>query len=928
MTDPIAPSDQLLSLDELPSVPDVALRGPGRLASEASTTAAVDGVAVIFFDPTTQSPHLVFVSEGLATLLGSGVDELLGHSPAVIFPEDEAAIELEELRRTLGIGDPAAAPTPISAAPSVPAATPPAVTGELDPTETPSPTPPTTPTIDLDALEPGGPTPSPPNFPVADGSSETNGSGWADGPAGFDGSPGADGQPTTELDLAKSPVVDLDALADAAALSDLNSDPNADPNSDPDATRADGAAGRSGRRSLDAAFGGDIDDPGAFDGDHFDDGDDFGGEPGSASRRHATTQTLRRRDGDSVLVHATYTTVPSMTPVAPYVVVQYRDLGKAAAESLLADQAAVIGSLSRGHELGRLCHQVAAQVESDVGDGSRCWIGVVNADDLLEPVISGDLPFDAVADIMRTVAGSGSDATKRVVAVDGMPEHHARLLQGQAVKALWYVPMVGTGGKVRGALMVATPIDRPDRAITRSLDHLGAVMAAAVEHATAEADIAHQSLHDPLTHLPNRALIVDRLGQALARLERDGIALSVLLVDIDRFRSVNDTRGVEVGDQVLLEVAARLLTAVRLGDTVGRVSSDQYLIMCVATSGELDAAAVGRRILRSLSEPIAVADGDQLHITASVGVVVVDEPGPSPAVIISNAESALARASSGGRGQMAMFEADLRRHVVDRHETEQALHRAITHEELRIHYQPLVEIRTGFMVGAEALVRWDRPDHGLLYPPSFIQIAEESELILPMGNWIIDKVCSDLGRWPKSNGRSPMVTINLAARQLAVDTLVPTVVSALQRNGLHPSRVGFEITESMEIRDLDAASVNLNRLSELGCRIAIDDFGIGHATLAYIRQFSMADALKIDRSFVAGLGSSKEDTAIVNASIALAESLELQVIAEGVENVEQLTGLQDLGCRYAQGFGLARPMPFDDVLELWSKARLYEPLRL
>ncbi|MGI9597207.1 MAG: EAL domain-containing protein, partial [Acidimicrobiales bacterium] len=210
----------------------------------------------------------------------------------------------------------------------------------------------------------------------------------------------------------------------------------------------------------------------------------------------------------------------------------------------------------------------------------------------------------------------------------------------------------------------------------------------------------------------------------------------------------------------------------------------------------------------------------------------------------------------------------------------------------------------------------------------FIQIAEESELILPMGNWIIDKVCSDLGRWPKSNGRSPMVTINLAARQLAVDTLVPTVVSALQRNNLHPTRVGFEITESMEIRDLDAAGINLERLAELGCRIAIDDFGIGHATLDYIRQFSMANALKIDRSFVAGLGSSKEDTAIVNASIALAESLGLQVIAEGVENVDQLTMLQDMGCRYAQGFGLSHPIPFDDVLELWAKSRLYEPLRL
>ncbi len=899
MIDPTAPSDQLLSLDELPPGPEVVLRGPGRMAPNVSTTAAVDGVGIIFFDPTTANPYLVFVSEGMAALVGSGVDELLGHSPRVIFLDTEADAELADMCRALGIG-PAdigpihtrpftAAPDPLADSlagpevdvepesnvepefnvePEIEAATDTDIDSEAEPEQSLNSI--AAPVVAIEPISDSNEDEAP-LFPAVTG----------------------------EFDAPLA--IDLDALADQVERADIRI-----------GDRHGGHGGHGDSEASDAWLSDD-------------DGQDEGGP---ISRLYTTTQTLRCRDGEPVLVHATYTTVPSMTPAAPYVVVQFRDLGRAAAESLLADQAAVVGSLSRGHELGRLCHQVADQVEGEIGDGSRCWLGVVNAEDMLEPVISGDMQFDDVAEILRIVAGSGTESMKRVVSADRLPERFTSLLTQRGVKSLWYVPMLGAGGKVRGALMVATPKERPDQAITRSLDHLGAVMAAAVEHATAEADIAHQTLHDSLTHLPNRALIVDRLGQAMARLERDGIALSVLLVDIDRFRTVNDTRGVEVGDQVLLEVAARLLAAVRLGDTVGRISSDQYLVMCVATSGELDAAAVGRRILRSLSEPINVTDGDPLHITASVGVVVIDEPGASPATIISNAESALARASASGRGQMAMFEADLRRHVIDRHETEQALHRAITHEELVIHYQPLVEIRTGFIIGAEALVRWDRPGHGFLYPPSFIQIAEESELIVPMGNWIIDKVCSDLGRWPKANGRSPVVTINLAARQLAVDTLVPTVVSALQRNGLSPARVGFEITESMEIRDLDAAGTNLNRLSDLGCRIAIDDFGIGHATLDYIREFSMADALKIDRSFVAGLGNSKEDTAIVNASIALAESLELQVIAEGVENGDQLAALRDLGCRYAQGFGLARPVPFDEVLELWGRARLYEPVRL
>ena len=795
-----SPSDQVIALDDLPSVldlpgPEVAIQGPERAVESAGTgiREAVDGVAVIFFDPTTGNPHLVFVNDGLSVLVDQGVDELLGQSLLALFTDADGVGELAAIRRAIIADDIA-----------------------------------------------------------------------------------VDGTAADEIDL-NAADREIDQQADDASTNASTSD-------------------------------------------------------SKRTRSYSLTQSLQFGSAQgtdrAVLVHATYTAIPSMTPTAPYVVAQYRDLSKASAENLLADQAAVVGSLSRGYELGRLCHQVAAQIEGELADGSRCWIGVTSPGDGLEPVTSGNLPFETVADVMRSVAAAGSASIKRVVPVDGLPPSQAAAMASHGFTTVWYVPMLTATGAVKGAILVATGHDQPDATITKSLDHLAVVMATGIDHATVEADIAHQTLHDPLTKLPNRALIVDRLGQAMARLERDGIALSVLLVDIDRFRTVNDTRGADVGDQVLLEVAGRLLTAVRLGDTVGRISSDQYMVMCVSTTGELDAAAVGRRILRSLSSPIRVSGGDDLHITASVGVVVVDEPGLSPAVIIGNAESALTRASEQGRGQMAMFEADLRRHVVDRHQTEQALHRAITNNELVMHYQPFVEIRTGFMVGAEALVRWERPGHGLLYPPSFIQIAEESELIVPMGNWIIDQVCADLGRWPKSNGRSPMVTINLAARQLAVDTLVPTVVSALQRNGLHPSRVGFEITESMEIRDLEAASINLNRLAELGCRIAIDDFGIGHATLAYIRQFSMANALKIDRSFVDGLGRSREDTAIVNASVALASSLGLQVVAEGVENVEQLATLQDLGCRYAQGFSLAKPLPFDEALDLWSKTKLYDPARL
>ena len=843
MTQPSLRSSPTIVLDERPVVPALPLRGADQSSErspESTVSAAVDGCAVVFFDPNSGRPHLVFVSEGLATMVRRGIDELLGGDPADLFAIDGSA-RFDEVRRGLGLDRERMAEQQAVAGLQ------PLLSRQPDLAQEPELGP--APAGDRRIVQPGQPPiPRPPRPP------------------------------------AEGPSIDLDAEDPAASL-----------------TLGTELLARFGRRRADAP-----------------------------PRVYTATQELARTGGRPLAVHAAYTAIPSMTPLAPYVVVEFRDLEQPSAERLLADQAAVIRSLGRGYELGRVCHQVANQVEQELNDGSRCWVAVRSGSGRLEPVLAGGQPFEVVEGIIGDLLELGQPLARRVVAVGALPAKRLEQLGQSGIVSLWYLPLVDEPGEdgvesLRGAMVVATPRERPTRAQARALEHLAAVLDTAVEQATVEADLVHQTLHDPLTGLPNRALLVDRLGQVMARLARDDVALSVLLVDIDRFKNINDTRGAEVGDQVLLEVAGRLLAAVRLGDTVGRISSDQYLVMCAAAKGELDATSVARRILRSLSEPVELAEGDELHITASVGVVIVDEPGASPAAIISNAESALARATAAGRGRMALFEAEQRHHAVERHITEQALHRAIGAGQLVLHYQPLVEVRTGYMVGAEALIRWNRPGHGLVGPGDFIPIAEESELIIHVGKWTIDQVCRDLSRWPKSRGRSPMVTINLGARQLGADTLVPTVVSALRRHRLHPKRLGFEITESMEIRDAEAAVVNLNRLKELGCRIAIDDFGIGHATLEYIRRFSMTDALKIDKSFIIGLGNSREDTAIVDASIALASSLGLQVVAEGVEELDQLDGLVERGVRYAQGFALARPVPVEQVLDLWHRPRLVDP---
>jgi len=736
------------------------------------------------------------------------------------------------------------------------------------------------------------------------------------------------------------------------------------------------------------------------------------------------SHVLRHRSGSAVAVHATHTPLPAVSPTSRYRLILFRDLTRRATDEMLAEQEQALASLARGQDLGSLCHDVACQVEAEMGGLARCWIGVSDGNDRLEPVITAGHDPEVVGHVVRLVMGSGDPTSARCVLVEHLPPELAEPLLAADVLALWAFPALDRNNQQRGALVVAHTADEmPTQDEVRLLDQLATAIAEGIERAAIEAGLAQRALHDPLTRLPNRVLIVDRLEQAMARLDRESSSLAVLLVDIDRFRSVNDTWGPEVGDRVLTEVAGRLLAVVRLGDTVGRISSDQFLMICMAAN-DFDPSVVARRVIRSLQEPIRLPDGNELRITASVGVVVVEQSGVSPTAIISNAESALAAATEGGRGRYALYDPGRQRVAKSRHAFEQALAAAITGGELEVHYQPVCEISTGRMIGAEALVRWNRPGHGLVSPAEFIDVAEETGLIVPIGAWLIDEVARHVAAWPRmaeraagrvvpasgaetgddgpgaavvdlsrgaadpvldlvtsataaaqeaaaaaaaramtpadedddadaelavvlgvrfgkgrGGGRNggdqadeprlddvPVMSINLSARQLAEEeTLVPHVVDALRRHDLAPESLGFEVTESMRIDDPEVAAGTLRALSGLGCRIAVDDFGIGYATLDYLRHFSMADIIKIDRSFVAGLGRSKEDTAIVHASLALAESLKMRVVAEGVETVDQLVQLDEMGCHYAQGYVLSPPVDLDTAVSLWVKRYLANP---
>ena len=652
----------------------------------------------------------------------------------------------------------------------------------------------------------------------------------------------------------------------------------------------------------------------------------------STDTRH--TGYVRIQDGTDLQADVAYSAIPTVHAEASYVVAIYYNLLADDVENE-TDYPVTVDSYTRGSSLGSLCFDIADHISTQLGSGTSCWVGLSNTSlrsgQTLEPLVTMGAREGLVKRLLRAMFDTEDITSARCVLVADLPDDLRELTQRESISSLWGFPALDQDGRLSAAIIVARPEnerptveqpspDQPTTTQQKMLTGFAGLIAKAGDRQSAQlqSELAtSQALYDQLTRLPNRSLLLDRLEQATARLRRDSSPLAVLMIDIDNFRSINNTYGAELGDEILIEVAARIHNSVRLGDTVGRIGSDQFVLICVATNGNHDVAGLARRISRSISEPIELDDGTDLYLTASIGVVLVEDQQVDPTEIIGQAESAMMTAMQSGRGHYAMFDREHQRHSAESQTLEQALHRAIMNEELLLHYQPVFGLETGQMVGAEALVRWTHPDEGLVSPAAFMDLAEESGLIIPMGDWIINKAAEASASWPEVAGRYPIITVNLSARQMTDTGLVTTIEEALRRYDLLPNRLGFEITESARIVDLQQASATLKKITMLGCRVAIDDFGIGHATLDYLRRFSMASAIKIDRSFTNGLATSREDAAIVAASIAMASALGMQVVAEGVENHEQLRELRELGCDYAQGFLLSRPVAVEVAQKIW-----------
>jgi len=451
------------------------------------------------------------------------------------------------------------------------------------------------------------------------------------------------------------------------------------------------------------------------------------------------------------------------------------------------------------------------------------------------------------------------------------------------------------------------------------------LQAEVAERHLADQRVVHMAHHDALTGLPNRTLFADRVGQAIARAHRRDGKIAVLFLDLDRFKNVNDSLGHAIGDLLLTTVAERLTNCLREEDTAARLGGDEFTISLpdVADAGE--AARVAGRILAELAKPFTIAD-HQLHADGSIGIALYPADGDTAETLMRNADTAMYHAKESGRANYQFFSAQMTERVSRRLSTETDLRRALEHGEFALHYQPLIDLTTTRVSGAEALLRWPQNEHRLMSPAEFIPIAEDTGLIIPLGEWVLLEACSQAQAW---QARHPglRIAVNLSARQFRQKDLIGMIERVLAETGLAPTLLELELTESMLMHHAEETVGILTRLDEMGVRLAIDDFGTGYSSLSYLKRFPI-HSLKVDRSFVRDISTDPDDAAIVTAIVAMARSLNLDVTAEGVETEEQATFLRSLACHQAQGYYFGRPMPAQEFAARLALIATTEALRV
>ena len=496
------------------------------------------------------------------------------------------------------------------------------------------------------------------------------------------------------------------------------------------------------------------------------------------------------------------------------------------------------------------------------------------------------------------------------------PRAIRRFASAYGMRGAFCIPLV-SGGRTLGVAAFASRVVRePDARLLEAAGVIGAQIGQFLIRKQAEEAVRFVATHDSLTKLPNRVMFAQRLEHALGQAARHGRRLAVLFIDLDRFKVINDTLGHDVGDALLRELARRLTESLRASDTVARLGGDEFVVLLEELTDPLYVTSVAQKLTAAIAQPLVVAGGEY-HVTASIGASTYPDDSADAQALLKNADIAMYRAKESGRNTFQFYSAQLNLHTVERLTLESGLRRALERNELVLHFQPQVEMRTGRITGVEALVRWQHPEHGLLPPGRFIAIAEETGLIVPIGNWVLQAACDAHSEWARHGLPPVRIAVNLSARQFVHDNLIRDIRNLMGAGAFGLGCLEIEITESMVMRDPGRVVALLRELRQLGVRVAIDDFGTGHSSLAYLKRFPV-DSLKIDQSFIRGIPGDPEDAAITQAVIAMAHSLSMKVVAEGVETRAQRDFLAAQGCDEYQGYFFSEALSAADILALFE----------
>jgi diguanylate cyclase (GGDEF)-like protein/PAS domain S-box-containing protein len=488
-------------------------------------------------------------------------------------------------------------------------------------------------------------------------------------------------------------------------------------------------------------------------------------------------------------------------------------------------------------------------------------------------------------------------------------EQAAAVLSGKGAHSLEH-RIIHKDGRIRWIKNTPVPhVDQQGRLVAYD-----GLVSDITDRKEAERKLKHVAYYDALTNLPNRELFSDRLRQAITQARRHKRMFAVMSLDLDRFKGINDTLGHNVGDILLQNVSERLVNSVREGDTIARLGGDEFIILFPDMAQASDASLVAQKIHNALLKGFLL-DDQEIFVTTSVGISLYPSDGTDVDTLIKNADVAMYQAKRQGRNNYQFYAPSMNAEALGKLKLENKLRKALERREFVLHYQPLVELSTGRITGAEALVRWQHPGRGLLSPLEFIPMAEETGLIIPIGEWILENVCRQGKKWDEA-GLSPLrLTVNLSMRQFMHNAVMKTVLDALEKSDLDPRRLVLELTESIVMQNAEQTIATLHELKSTGIQISLDDFGTGYSSLSYLKNLPLNN-LKLDRSFVSDLAKGTKNEAISKAIIGLAHSLDLKVIAEGVETFDQLELLRSLECDEGQGFLFSRPAPEEEMTRL------------